>query len=324
MLYISNFFEKELPMDKVVSIANSAPKGITVPKYSALVPSWSIVDKYHKDHDAAAYTAVYEQQLAKLDAVKVASELDGKILCCWEKTGFCHRFLVQKWFQKNGIDCRVWGQSNSNTVIVSQQEGEMEMATKQLRIAATGHRPSVAKKDENGKTVLDENGKVIYDYKLSGDGQPYDVKSTWSKKCIQSMINFMAGKIQEDGVGSLHIISGMAQGIDTLWAIAAINLKKAGYPVTVEAAVPCLNHASKWTPEAKKVYAAILKSCDKVSIIHMGPYEDSCMQDRNLYMVQNADLLYAVWDGSLGGTANCVHAAENAGIPVIRVEPKSI
>ena len=56
----------------------------------------------------------------------------------------------------------------------------------------------------------------------------------------------------------------------------------------------------------------------------MGPYEDSCMQDRNLYMVQNADLLYAVWDGSLGGTANCVHAAENAGIPVIRVEPKSI
>ena len=48
------------------------------------------------------------------------------------------------------------------------------------------------------------------------------------------------------------------------------------------------------------------------------------MQDRNRYRVQNADLLYAVWDGSVGGTANCGHAAENAGIPVIRVEPKSI
>lgn len=45
------------------------------------------------------------------------------------------------------------------------------------------------------------------------------------------------------------------------------------------------------------------------------------MQKRNEYMVDLADRVIVVWDGSKGGTANCVKYAENVGKKIIRIEP---
>ena len=45
------------------------------------------------------------------------------------------------------------------------------------------------------------------------------------------------------------------------------------------------------------------------------------MQKRNEYMVDLADRVIAVWDGSKGGTANCVKYAEKVGKEIIRIEP---
>lgn len=45
------------------------------------------------------------------------------------------------------------------------------------------------------------------------------------------------------------------------------------------------------------------------------------MQKRNEYMVDLADRVIAVWDGSKGGTATCVKYAEKVGKEIIRIEP---
>ena len=45
------------------------------------------------------------------------------------------------------------------------------------------------------------------------------------------------------------------------------------------------------------------------------------MQKRNEYMVDLTDKVIAVWDGSKGGTGNCVRYAEKCGKEIIRILP---
>ena len=51
------------------------------------------------------------------------------------------------------------------------------------------------------------------------------------------------------------------------------------------------------------------------------PYKTGCMEIRNQYMVDNSDCTIAVWDGSRGGTGNCVKDAVKAGNEIIRINP---
>lgn len=93
-----------------ISIAQSARtfKGET---YMPLVPPNSpvnIVKEYRAGRMTAdKYAEIYKAEvLDKLDPVKVAADLNGKILLCHEDPGrFCHRRLVADWLHKTlGID----------------------------------------------------------------------------------------------------------------------------------------------------------------------------------------------------------------------------
>lgn len=55
-----------------------------------------------------------------------------------------------------------------------------------------------------------------------------------------------------------------------------------------------------------------------------GGYAPAKMQIRNEYMVENCDLLIAVWDKSDGGTANCVKYAKSQRKNIIYINPKEI
>jgi len=101
-------------------------------------------------------------------------------------------------------------------------------------------------------------------------------------------------------------VSGMALGVDQAFAVAAIRLK-----IPVHAYVPCKNHSSRWPEKSQKLYDKILGRCDVVKFITDGEYTNSCMQLRNIAMVDAADLVLAVWDGTAGGTGNCVKYAES-------------
>ena len=48
------------------------------------------------------------------------------------------------------------------------------------------------------------------------------------------------------------------------------------------------------------------------------------MQERNEWMVNNCDVLIAVWDGTSGGTANCVKYAESLQLDIRRINPKEL
>ena len=97
------------------------------------------------------------------------------------------------------------------------------------------------------------------------------------------------------------VICGMAQGWDT--AVAAAALLK-GIPLI--AAIPFRNQESRWPEASKERYRLMLKMASSIKIISVGAYSPEKMQIRNEWMVDNADYLLALFNGSQGGTRNCL------------------
>lgn len=108
MIYTSYFAKPKYGRGIEISIANSQPKSIQLDKYQKLVPPWDIVSAWkNKQITWDEFTKQYtERVLDKLNPSEIAAELDGCILCCWEKDfRVCHRTIVRKWLKKHGFDC---------------------------------------------------------------------------------------------------------------------------------------------------------------------------------------------------------------------------
>jgi uncharacterized phage-like protein YoqJ len=102
------------------------------------------------------------------------------------------------------------------------------------------------------------------------------------------------------------VLSGMALGWDTAVALVAIEL---GIPLI--ACLPFAGQESRWPEPSRKQYAEILAKASRIVIVSEGGYSSLKMQIRNQYMVDNSDELVALWDGSAGGTWNCIQYAES-------------
>lgn len=101
------------------------------------------------------------------------------------------------------------------------------------------------------------------------------------------------------------VITGMALGWDTAIAGAAYTL---GIPYI--AAVPFKGQEKMWHEDSKDLYNFLLRKANKVVYVCDEGYDPWKMQKRNEWMVDNADVILALWDGSKGGTSNCVAYAE--------------
>lgn len=113
------------------------------------------------------------------------------------------------------------------------------------------------------------------------------------------------------------IISGMALGVDQWAAWIAVEL---GIPFV--AAIPFVGQEYAWPDESRKEYARLLALASETVVVSEGHYHPKKMQVRNEWMVDNCDVLIAVWDGSQGGTGNCVRYAEKRGVKIVRIDPK--
>lgn len=161
-----------------------------------------------------------------------------------------------------------------------------------MKICVTGHRPD-----------------KLYGYKLS-DSKYIKLKERFKELLIQN--------------NCTEAITGMALGTDMIFAIAVLELKKQGCDIKLHCAIPCRNHSYKWTKDYQDLYNYILNKANIVKLITDEDYKPWLMQKRNEYMVDLADKVIAVWDGSKGGTYNCVKYAEKKGKEIIRILPEEI
>lgn len=100
-----------------------------------------------------------------------------------------------------------------------------------------------------------------------------------------------------------------------------IAIRSAGFNLSLVAAVPFKAQSDGWSYDTKLSYDRILTQCDETVILE-DKYSRGCYHRRNLYMVQNADMLLAVYDGkSKGGTEATIENAAKKKIPIIIINP---
>lgn len=163
---------------------------------------------------------------------------------------------------------------------------------KVLKICVTGHRPN-----------------KMYGYNLQ-DVRWIRLKELFKRLLVEN--------------NCTEAITGMALGVDTIFALAVLELKDSGYDIKLHCAIPCKNHSSKWINESVELYNKILARADVVKIVSDEDYKPWLMQKRNEYMVDLSDKVIAVWDGTSGGTGNCVKYAEKINKEIIKINPYNI
>lgn len=112
------------------------------------------------------------------------------------------------------------------------------------------------------------------------------------------------------------IISGMAVGWDMELCCVAQYLH-----IPVWAYVPFRGQESKWGNWSKERYHKLLDKCEKVVICSEGGYYPWKMQVRNECMVNDSDVVLALWNGESGGTGNCIKYANQEDTPIWNVYP---
>lgn len=155
-------------------------------------------------------------------------------------------------------------------------------------VAVTGHRPNKLNNEYDGVGPLSDAIRKEF------------------KKIIEEVRPIVA-------------ISGMALGVDLLWAETCLD-----YGLPMAAAIPFKGQESIWPEKSKQRYYDILAKVTRIYYICEPGYAAWKMQKRNEFMVDRANMLIAVWDGTKGGTANCVQYAQLKGIEIIRINPKNI
>lgn len=176
-----------------------------------------------------------------------------------------------------------------------------------LKLAATGHRPD----------------------KLGGWNNEHALI-----RITQLAYVYLGIVLRKETPTELHAISGMALGWDTAWALAALMHRDEGHPVKLVCAVPFSSQPDAWQRNPKNVerWHDLVRRADQFVILAENPrtkYEAArFLNDRNLWMVEQADSIVALWNGDhtstngkRSGTGNCVMDARKRNKPVTNLWP---
>jgi len=133
----------------------------------------------------------------------------------------------------------------------------------------------------------------------------------------RALLNVIVDYLRNTGTGRL--ISGAALGIDTDCALAALAL---GIDLHLYLPLDAEAQRRGWAPVDRHVHAVLIQRAKQVIVCAdgcqaiVGKYKDGIIdpfQNRDEHMVDQitgpGDRLFAVWDGSDGGTANTVRYA---------------
>lgn len=115
------------------------------------------------------------------------------------------------------------------------------------------------------------------------------------------------------------VLTGMALGVDQWAAELAISLK-----IPFHAYVPFQGQEAKWPLDQQAYYGRLLQAAGKVIYCTNPGYATWKMQRRNELLVDACGHLLAVFDGSPGGTANCIVYAEQKKRPITMIDPSAL
>jgi uncharacterized phage-like protein YoqJ len=149
----------------------------------------------------------------------------------------------------------------------------------------------------------------------------YDLNSPGNQQLISKVYDLVENIIVKEKVK--NFISGGALGADQIgfWCVQMLKEK---YPEIINIlATPFQKQDAVWSLEQKKEYKLVLQHADKIINVEeleeyktnentpFGEYSNKKMQKRNEYMIDNSLIVIGIFDGSKGGTYNCIEYAKN-------------
>lgn len=159
----------------------------------------------------------------------------------------------------------------------------------------------------------------------------YDLKNPITAKLREKLSEVIEQLIVEKGI--VRFITGGALGTDQI-AFKRVHDLKQKYPnIQNIIAVPFEQQSQAWPEKSQLLYKnKILPLADEVvyvdtlpdyafSSVENGVYHPAKMQLRNRYMVDNSGIVVAVYDGTKGGTGNCVKYANLTKRTIYKLDP---
>lgn len=134
----------------------------------------------------------------------------------------------------------------------------------------------------------------------------------WAERELERV----AVKLRDDH-GMQVGISGMALGADTWWGFATLYAWQ-----ELWAFIPFPQQIDRWAPgDIARWWELRDRAAHEVLIAN--EYSVGALHARNDAMLENSDLVVAVWDPSktTGGTASAVQKAQQRGLPILHLDP---
>ncbi len=113
--------------------------------------------------------------------------------------------------------------------------------------------------------------------------------------------------------GVNRFYTGGARGFDTLAARTVLAVRRNNPAVKLILVLPCRDQTRGWTDADIAAYQAIKQAADEVVCLSE-EYTDTCMQQRNRYLVEHSDCCVCYMTRLFGGTAYTVRYAEKRGL----------
>ncbi len=117
--------------------------------------------------------------------------------------------------------------------------------------------------------------------------------------------------------------SGAAQGFDQIFFEVVEDLRVEFPHIKNNIAIPYKGFGDNWPEAAKKNLDELCKLADVVHIVCEGDYDIRYLQKRNVFMVDKGDAIMSCWDGTMGGTFNCIEYAKKKKKPILRLNPRT-
>lgn len=116
--------------------------------------------------------------------------------------------------------------------------------------------------------------------------------------------------------------SGMAVGFDLAAAEAVLELRSRRPDVRLIAAVPFSGQETRFAAADRARFRRVLAAADRTEVLSP-VYHRGCYAVRNDFLVDNARVLVAWYDGSPGGTHYTVGRALRRGVEVVNLHPSA-
>lgn len=105
--------------------------------------------------------------------------------------------------------------------------------------------------------------------------------------------------------------NGVAMGFDLIAAETVLKLKKKYLQIRLIACIPCYNQERSYSEKDKKRYVKVLKKADE-RVQLADEYYRGCMQARDKYIAERADVMIAYCKKETGGAAYTVRCFKRA------------